>query len=156
MNAYYKIVGLTVGSFVIGYLLWPMFFELSVAQVKTPGMIMNTSGNNDFYDGTLFWLTIGLIPFLHFAVNKSTKSISIKHNVISLFVIVFCGIISWQARLLLIASKAERMNLGVDQAIMFEHPINQLQPQLYFSIGIMVGTIISWLTLRVTNGNTVK
>ncbi len=156
MNAYYKIVGLTVGFFIIGYLIWPMFFELSVSQAKTPGMIMNTRGNNDFYDGTLFWLTFGLIPLLHFAVNKSAKSKSLKQDLISLFIIAFCGILFWQARLLLTAFEAKRTTMGVDPAIMFEYPINELQLQLYFAIGIIVGAILSWLTLRMVNTKTEK
>lgn len=151
MNAYYKIVGLTVGFFVFGYLIWPMFFELSVSQAKTPGMIMNTRGNNDFYDGTLFWLSFGLIPLLHFAVNKSVKGKSLKQELITFFVIAFCGLLFWQARLLLTAFEAKRANLGVDPEIMFEYPINELQPQLYFAIGIIVGTVLSWLTLRMVN-----
>jgi len=156
MNSYYKIVGLTVGFFVTGYLIWPMFFELSVSQAQTPGMIMNTRGNNDFYDGTLFWLTFGLIPLLHFAVNKSAKSKSLKQELISLFVLTFFGLLFWQARLLLTVIEAKRTNLGVDPAIMFEYPINELQPQLYFAIGIIVGTILSWLTLRMVNNKMEK
>lgn len=151
MNAYYRMVGLTVVCLALGHLIWPVFFELSVSQVKTPSMIMNTGGNNSFFNGTLFLVSFGLIPLLNFLVVKSTKTKSIKHEITSLIVIATGGIIFWQARLLLISLEANRTNIGIDPSIKFMYPINELQPQLYFCIGIFVGTIISWITLRKVN-----
>ncbi|MEQ9204859.1 MAG: hypothetical protein RLO09_19855 [Cyclobacteriaceae bacterium] len=160
MNAYYKTVGLTLVCFVAAFMLWWEFLELSINQIKSSRMIMNTRGISSLNSWKMFFaVTIGSIPLLHLGIVKLANIRSTKQKVISLAILLTSGIALWQGRLLTIILRSRRTNSileSTSQDIHFEYPINELQPQLFIAIGLFIGTIANVLIFRTVNRRTGK
>ncbi|WP_375579364.1 hypothetical protein ABWH96_20555 [Marivirga tractuosa] len=152
MNEYYRVAGFTLFCFLLSAFLWPEFMIFSMNQVKDPMIILNTRGTDPLSSGNIcFTFAIGLIPLLHFGVNKFANISSFKQKLISLFIILACGLFTWQGRILAVVVKNQRSNSLIEhmkEDVHIEYPINELQPQLYLVFGLAIGVLVSAVIFR--------
>lgn len=146
---------MTFACFLAGSLIWVDFIMISLNEIKSPRVILNAKGFDPFMSGNyIFKFTIGFIPLLHFGVNKISNITSIKEKLLSLCIILFFGLFFWQGRILAVILKIQKdvsltKSLGPD--IMTEYLTKQFQPQLYLTLGIIIGAILSIVIFRKKN-----
>lgn len=158
MNSYFKYIGLSFGALILGLFLRTFFVLISLEQLSNGSMGINVPPRtNDL--GVLFVLSIGLIPALTLISIKISNSTTIKESITILFLILFSGIVSWQMRIIYISNRFDQLSQISDlTGISGEYRSTDLKLDLYFLIGLVIGTIMSGQTLRIlkkikTKGN---
>jgi hypothetical protein len=155
MNAYYKIVGLTIACFIAGYFFWWEFFELSMNEIKSSRMTLNSPITSSLNSGEMiFAIAIGLIPLLHLGTVKLANISSTKQKVISLAILLISGLAVWQGRLLVVIIRNWRTNSILETTspnVHFEYQLPELRPELFLLVGLLIGSIAITIILRTIN-----
>ena len=158
MNSYYKYIGLSFGALILGLFLRTFFVLISLEQLSNGSMAINVPPRtNDL--GLLFVFSIGLIPAITLISIKISNLTTIKESIIILLLIIFSGIGSWQLRIIYLTNRLDQLAQISDlTGIEGEYKSSDLKLDIYFAIGLVIGTIISGFILRIlkiikTKGN---
>jgi hypothetical protein len=100
--------------------------------------------------GVLFVLSTGLIPALSLISIKISDSTTIKESITILFIILVSGVGLWQLRIIYLSNRFDQLSQITDlSGITSQYRSSDLKLDLYFSIGLVIGTIMSGLILRI-------
>jgi uncharacterized membrane protein YciS (DUF1049 family) len=158
MNSYLKYIGLSFGALILGLFMRTFFVLISLEQLSNGSMAINVPPRtNDL--GVLFVLSTGLIPVLTLISIKISNSTKIQESITILLLILISGIVSWQLRIIYLSHRLEQLAQISDvTGITGEYRSSDLKLDIYFAMGLAIGTIMSGLTLRIlkkikTKGN---
>ena len=148
-----KYLGLFLLLTIIGFLVRDYFFDFSYSQLSKENVRMvNRNISGHFYTHLLFAISIGIIPLLYLTIKKITKLNFMSDGLVSCGVIVVCGILLWQFRMLQLNSKyANLPELVTKKGIKFEMNTAELYFERYLFLGFIIGTIISILIFKNKN-----
>ncbi len=133
----------------IGFLTWKYFLHISLNQLENNVSVASKELSGQFINHLIFALSLGILPVLLLAVKKVVKNKFKNQNLLSLGIIVGCGILMWQFRIfylnLCTSSLSEIM---MDNNIKIRLDFKNLNFETYLLYGFILGTVLSVLIFK--------
>jgi hypothetical protein len=152
MNAL-KYLGLFLILSIIGFLIRDYFFDFSLSQITNENtQFISRNIREQFYSHILFAISIGIIPLLYLIIKKMTKLNFMNQGSVSCGVIVVCGILLWQFRIVQLNSRLQKLSeFDIGNGIQRELNFDSLNFGRYLFIGFLIGTVLSILIFKNRN-----
>ena len=140
-----KYIGIILLFVIFGFLTRGNFYDISFSKLDLyQAQIQNQLITSQFLNHLLFSLFVGSIPLLYFIVKKIRNLSFMYHGLISYLIIVSCGILFWQLRIL-------KLNIEFKKLSEFSYPngvnplidLTNLRLESYLLLGFIVGTMLS-------------
>ncbi|WP_345259185.1 hypothetical protein [Marivirga lumbricoides] len=148
MHHYTKYFIITLAAVALGIFFWPEFSSASYNQLTSSldRLIISAGKNFPEKDGQiLFTIACGIIPIIHFGLLKLTGKRSIKDNAFILLTLIISGIVLWELyifnKILTLSSRNyDLKNMDTNTHFMISQ--DDLNPELFFTLGIIFGAIL--------------
>ncbi len=142
---------LSVILFFTGVYFYGQFFEWTLPNID--GMKFQVTSVNGQFNGMLtFALTLALIPVSAFFTWKFAPIVMTNRKLLNVFILVACVILGAVIRRewLMFQSDIYLKGLpqGFDNKLQFQIPIENFNVTNYMLLGLLVGTVISYFSLK--------
>ncbi len=145
-----KYVGLILIFTVTGFLIWDIFFELSLSQIANGNIeIISQKIGGKFNLNAKFALIMGIIPLLYLIIRKITKLKFNYQSLISITLIILSGTLTWQFRIFQLNNQFDTSTkLNPANQLKTQINLRELNFELYIFIGFIIGTFASILIFK--------
>lgn len=142
--------GIVILLIIIGFTIWKFFSEYSLEQLDKENIkVVTTQIGSQFNSNLFFALYLGTIPLLHLIITKLAKLKSINQHLVSLGIIIGCGVLLWQYRISQFKNLSQKLSdFNIENGIKMELDFDNLNFEEYLFIGFLIGTVISTLIFR--------
>jgi len=142
--------GVVVLLIILGFTIWKFFSTYSLEQLNKENISVVTFQIGSQFNSNLFFaLSLGTIPLLHLIITKLANLKSINQHLISIGIIIGCGILLWQYRISQLNKLSQNLSdFNIGNGIKMQLDFNNLNFERYLFIGFLVGAIMSILIFR--------
>lgn len=142
---------LSVTLFFIGTYFYGQFFEWTLPNIE--GMKFQVTSLGGQFNGMLiFALTLALIPISAFFTWKFAPIIMTKRKVLNVLILLSCVLLCVIVRREWLMFQSNRYLKGLPQSfdnkLQFQIPIENFNVTNYMLLGLLLGTVISYFSLR--------
>ncbi len=142
--------GVVVLLIIVGFTIWKFFSTYSLKQLNIENIsVVTFNVSSQFNSNIFFALSLGTIPLLHLNITKLAKLKSLNQHLISIGIIIGCGILIWQYRISQLNNLSEKLSgFNNENGIRMQLDFDNLNFERYLFIGFLIGAIISILIFR--------
>jgi hypothetical protein len=146
-------LGLIIGFTGIGFLIKDYFLNLSFSLLETQNtQIVYKTLSGQFQSHLLFSLSIGIIPLLYLVIKKVTQLKFQNQGLITLVIILGCGILSWLFRIFQLNDQIQKLSkFNLRNSIQSTIDFQSLSLDIYLFVGFLIGDTISILIFKSKN-----